>query len=323
MSAETVLVIALVLFALAALMVGVSLLGRDRRQSRAQARIDDWVRYREDPVVREAFDQVKRPGRLARVQALFGRSAEWGERLEKGRLAWWLMEKEDRQLLASAGFSNPALARGQYLFIRFSLMLALPVLVWSLGGESLAAKVMMAFAAFALGFLAPKWYLRSRVSARQKQAEQELPLLIDLLRLLQGVGLSVDQSLHVVVNDFKHVLPVLGAELGMAIHHYARGMSREQSLSRLATGFNNDDLSAIARLIVQVDRHGGAVQDPLRQFAERVREKRRMGLKERVSKLTVKMTAVMVVTLLPALLIVTGGAGFISIFRSMGRLGGL
>jgi len=273
-------------------------------------------------VVREAFDQVKRPGKLHRVQALFGRSAEWGERLEKGRLAWWLMEKEDRQLLASAGFANPALARGQYLFVRFFLMLALPVLAWSVG-ESAVTKVMFAFAAFALGFLAPKWYLRSRVSARHKQAEQELPLLIDLLRLLQGVGLSVDQSLHVVINDFKHVLPVLGAELGMATHHYARGMSREQSLSRLATGFNNEDLSAIARLIVQVDRHGGAVQDPLRQFAERVREKRRMGLKERVSKLTVKMTAVMVVTLLPALLIVTGGAGFISIFRSMGRLGGL
>lgn len=47
-----------------------------------------------------------------------------------------------------------------------------------------------------------------------------------------------------------------------------------------------------------------------------------MELKERVGKLTVKMTGVMVLTLLPALIIVTGGAGswpFSAVWRD-GRL---
>src|SRR5690606_17238827 len=114
------------------------------------------------------------------------------------------------------------------------------------------------------------------------------PLLIDLLRLLQGVGLSIDQSLHVIVTEFRTVLPVLAAELEIAVNQHARGLSREQSLQRLATGFGNEELTAVARMIVQVDRHGGAVQEPLKQFSERVREQRRMELKERVGKLTVK-----------------------------------
>jgi tight adherence protein C len=41
-------------------------------------------------------------------------------------------------------------------------------------------------------------------------------------------------------------------------------------------------------------------------------------MKERIGKITVKMTAVMVTTLLPALVIVTAGPGFIAVFHSLG-----
>jgi tight adherence protein C len=44
-------------------------------------------------------------------------------------------------------------------------------------------------------------------------------------------------------------------------------------------------------------------------------------MKERIGKITVKMTGVMVTTLLPALVIVTAGPGFIAIFRSLGAIG--
>jgi tight adherence protein C len=168
----------------------------------------------------------------------------------------------------------------------------------------------------------PKWIISVRVARRKRQAGEELPLLVDLLRLLQGVGLSMDQSLHIVVNEFAEVMPVLAGELGMAVDQYTRGRSREQSLARLALGFENDDLSAICRLIAQVDQHGGAVQEPLQRFGERLREQRRLDLKEKVGKLTVKMTGVMVLTLLPALLIVTAGSGFLAVIRGLSQLGG-
>ena len=80
-------------------------------------------------------------------------------------------------------------------------------------------------------------------------------------------------------------------------------------------------MSAIARLIIQVDRYGGAVQQPLQQFSDRVREQRKLDMKEKIGKLTVKMTGVMVVALLPALLIITGGAGFLAIVRALSKIG--
>lgn len=45
-------------------------------------------------------------------------------------------------------------------------------------------------------------------------------------------------------------------------------------------------------------------------------------MKARVARLTVKMTGVMVVTLLPALLIITGGSGFVALLRGMSQVMG-
>lgn len=149
---------------------------------------------------------------------------------------------------------------------------------------------------------------------------RELPLFVDLLRLLQGVGLSLDQSLQIMATDFSHVLRVLGYELTLANRQYARGRTREHSLQRLATLHNNENLRGLVSLLVQVDRHGGAVQEPLRQFSERLREHRRSEMKERIGKITVKMTGIMVTTLLPALVIVTAGPGFLAVIRSLGAL---
>ena len=71
------------------------------------------------------------------------------------------------------------------------------------------------------------------------------------------------------------MLPVLSYELRLATEH-VRGRTREQSLARLASGFDNDDISAICRLIAQVDQHGGAVQEPLQR--RRAAARRRLDL---------------------------------------------
>ncbi|RYZ08767.1 MAG: type II secretion system F family protein, partial [Comamonadaceae bacterium] len=177
----------------------------------------------------------------------------------------------------------------------------------------------MALAAVA-GFMAPKWLLGRLAAARREQVAQELPLFVDLLRLLQGVGLSLDQSLQIMADEFAHVLRVLARELEIANRQYSQGRTREHSLQRLGTLHGNESLGNLVALLVQVDRHGGAVQEPLAQFGERLRERRRAELKGRIGRITVKMTGVMVTTLLPALVIVTAGPGFLAVIRSLGAM---
>jgi tight adherence protein C len=167
------------------------------------------------------------------------------------------------------------------------------------------------------GFMLPKIVLARRARRRRNRVVNELPLLVDLLRLLQGVGLSLDQALQVVVSDFRGMLPVLSSELEIAQRQFSTGRTREQSFNRLAQSYDNEDLRAVVRLLVQVDRHGGAVQEPLKQFGDRLREMRRAMLRERIGRLAVKMTGVMIVTLLPALMIVTAGPGVMAVQHSL------
>jgi len=315
--------VAFLALALLTLAVGVTL--RAARQSRSRRVVDRALAAREGRRAEAAADM---PDARARMESLKAMAQSMGGRLEEGRLGESLLADEDRKLIDMCGYVNLGRARAVFVLMRALLAVLLPVAAWILVGnrawlfnETLTRAVVV-FLGFGAGWMLPKWLMMRRASRRRREAVAELPLLIDLLRLLQGVGLSIDQCLHIVVTDFQRVMPVLGHELRLANEQYARGRSREQSLGRLMNGFDNDDLNAICRLMVQVDRHGGAVQEPLTRFSERVRERRRLDLRESVARTTVKMTGVMVITLLPALIIVTGGAGLLAVVRGLSRVAG-
>ncbi|MBN3783765.1 MULTISPECIES: type II secretion system F family protein [Burkholderia] len=253
-----------------------------------------------------------------RVQRLLDRLSAAGMRWLDTGFGKYAVAEEDRRLLEQAGYVD-ARTRGLFLSARVACGIALPLLfvIFASGRAKGSIWMVGMFVAFGLGFMLPKLYVQRRAASRRQSVVDELPLLVDMLRLLQGVGLSLDQSLQVVTNDFRGMLPVLSSEVGIAQRQFAAGRTREQSLQRLSGGFDNEDLRAIVRLMIQVDKHGGAVQEPLKQFGDRLRETRRAMLRERIGRLTVKMTGVMVLTLLPALLIVTAGPGMLAVMRAL------
>lgn len=307
--------LSILLLATAALLVGGALLRQLWRFMRSEKMLSKMIDVQEHP------GQEKLPeGPLLRrwLDDFLKYMAHWVDT----PLGKQLVAEEDRTLLDQCGVND---SRGKTLFFATRVLLGIgfPVLAWVLfAHRSSQVLIIAAFLGFALGYMGPKWMMQARARERRQKAAEELPLLIDLLRLLQGVGMSIDQSLHVVENEFSRSLPILSKELQMAAQQYLNGRTRDQSLRRFSNVFDNEDMSAVARLIVQVDRYGGAVQQPLQQFSDRLREQRKLDMKEKVGKLTVKMTGVMVLALLPALLIITGGAGFLAIIRALSKMGG-
>lgn len=317
--------VALLLVALGCLVAGGGLLLRLRQQlrsgktldaaltARAMAQATEAAGGHHAGAVGDANGDVPEQRWLARAIALGTRWSEssWGEHL---------VAEEDRRVLDQCGWND---ARGRALFVlaRVGLAVLFPLIVWfwlhGSGGTGTLIRVLVAVGA---GVMLPKLWVTRRARARREALIDELPLLIDLLRLLQGVGLSIDQCLHVIVGDFRHVLPVLAREFEIANRSYSTGRTREQSLVRLRDAYDNDDLRAVVKLIVQVEQHGGAVQEPLQQFSERLREQRRQTMKERIGRLTVKMTLVMMVTLLPALMMVIAGPALLSLLHTLGSL---
>lgn len=311
---HTLIILAILLIAAASLMVGGAMLARTWRLKRNLDTVDEKIAANE----RASGGLTPEPKSVRWQDRIVAMGADWVD-TPFGRQ---LVAEEDRHLLDQCGV-NDKRGQAQFFVARMTLAVLLP-----LGGFLLFANAtwlrfgLIMFFGLGVGYMLPKWVMQRVAAERGRKVAEELPLLIDLLRLLQGVGLSVDQSLHVIETEFINVLEVLGEEIAISSRQYRAGRTREQSMRRFSTVFDNEDLQSIARLIVQVEHHGGAVQEPLKLFSERIREQRKLDMKERVGKLTVKMTGVMVLTLLPGLLIITGGVGFLAVIRALTKIAG-
>lgn len=307
------------LVGLASLALGLDFWLGARRKAQARQRLDAVLAGdRPAPVDAEGEASVKRRPGAATARRLGDSMASWGERVSVSRFGQMSLEDEDVRLLALCNFRD---LRSRYIFLGIRMLTPLLLMAGvGLFWTGSATNFWLAlFAAGAFGFLLPKWVLKALAARRHSRVEVELPWLLELLQLLMGVGLSVDQSLQLVINDFRGTAPVLADELGIANQQFSAGRSREQSLQRLVKLFDNDDLKVFVDLLTQIDRYGGSVQEPMKRFGDRLLEQRRNRVREKIGVITVKMSAVMILFLLPALLIVAGGPGFIGILRALGN----
>lgn len=309
MNPATLWILALVLLAAGMALFGVAYWVQGARLQRSEA-------------ILEAALQPRGPATPAAPPAARSRWAwleQFGAQFSGSRIEGALLASEDRMLLDLGGW-NTRSGTAIYLALRLLLALSVLLLVLALAPVDGMAGLLTCVGALAAGLLLPKVVLGIWAGRRRRRVGNELPMLIDLLRLLQGVGFSMDQSLQTLGDKLRPALPVLGQEIHDANVNYSLGRSRPQSLRRLSEAYDDEDLRSLVQLIVQVHAHGGAVQEPLKQFSVRLREQRRHTLKEKVGKLSVKMTVVMMVTLLPALMLVLSGPALMALASTLTRM---
>lgn len=312
-TSRILLLLSLALLALAVLIVAGVIAHAQQRKDRISG------------VVQAALDRQGVAASSTAFNTGFDAPGSYGDSGEKLPLHWLnssfgkaLVADEDRALLGQSGWNS---SRGQLYFLiaRCAAALLLPMLVAFVFSNSQYFFLGLCIA-FVVGFLLPKWVLRSTAKRKKVCVARELPLLVDLLGLLQGTGMSLDQALQVIATDFGNVMPVLSKEVSMVNQQYSHGSTRERSFARMSEIYQNENLVNLTALLLQIDKHGGAVQEPLKVFGERLREQRKARMKELIGKISVKMTGVMVVTLLPALIIVTAGPGFLAVIRALGGM---
>lgn len=232
------------------------------------------------------------------------------------------LDSEVSLMLAQAGW------RGREARILFSgLQVFLPLvaaagmgffwLPWSLQGPLDQRLFFVLFVLCALAYLAPKFILRMLVKSRKRRIAGEVPVFVDLLRIFFDVGLGTDQALVAIANENKRVLPDLSGEIDIVLRQVAVGGERAQGMREMARVLDVPELTDMMALLGQIDQYGGSVQQPILQFAELLQDRRRTELQERVTKLSAKMTIVMVLFMFPALMIIAAGPGFLATIRAL------
>ncbi|MGE0080164.1 MAG: type II secretion system F family protein [Thiohalomonadaceae bacterium] len=241
---------------------------------------------------------------------------------------WLSSHEEDPELvklLARAGWrrqQDQALLAGLQLVLPLATTLVTALAWFGTGGGFSLRAVSYLFAAFALGYLAPKYLLRYLGKRRQRLINEEVPLLAQVLKVLFDAGLGLDQALLTVSTEHADMVPVLASELRPVMRQVSRGADRSEALVQMARTQEVQDLTDLVTLLRQIDRYGGGIQQPLKNFVDLIDERRRTELHERVGKLSGSMTIVMVLFLFPALLVFLAGPGFLAIVRMLTGFGG-
>lgn len=168
--------------------------------------------------------------------------------------------------------------------------------------------------------LMPKRVINSRANDRLKRIDDELSLFVQMLRILFDAGLAVEQALRVMANEAKLVLPELVLELDPILRRAEQGLDLENELGGAAAALDHANFTDVTVIIRQMLKQGGSARASLTKLIEVMESRRLTDMQEKVSKLTARMTVVMVVFFFPALVILLAGPGFISIGDAMGDM---
>ncbi|MBF8731003.1 type II secretion system F family protein [Pseudomonas guariconensis] len=259
-------------------------------------------------VARRLQGQLAREERLRDWLHWLGNSA-LGRRLQT-------LDSETQTLLERLGWRR---SRHRALFA--AVQLGLPVLAAGLtlllqqGG--LGHGLVLPLCALGIGYLLPKRLLAMAALRRQQRIAQEVSLVIPLLRILFESGLAVEQALRVLSQESRTLVPHVSEELRLVLQRVDSGLALGPELEKTARLLAVDEFIDTCVILRQLLVQGSGAMKSLLGLKTLLDDRRLTRLQERVSKMSAKMSAVMMMCLFPALIIVLAGPGFTALTRAL------
>ena len=228
------------------------------------------------------------------------------------------LDNETQILLNRLGWRS---TRRRSLFAAFQvgvpvLALALSLLVQSLFFPPVENHWIAPAFATGIGYLLPKRLLAAATKRRQKQLAIEISTFIALLRILFESGMAVEQSLRVLSNEGKQLLPALTHELRLVLARVDSGLELGDELNKAARLLAVEEFTDTCVILQQLIHQGGGAMKSLQALKQLLDDRRLTRLQEYISKMSAKMSVVMMLFLFPALLIVLAGPGFTALARA-------
>lgn len=232
---------------------------------------------------------------------------------------------QDTELASMLWMANLRTTQQKYLYFVAALLLpvvllAVTALYHWVSSEGLKSPLLTFFFVGVLGYLAPKRILSNYAEGRKNRLVDEVPVFIQMLKILFDSGLSVDQSLRIIVQEARIALPETSKELDAIIRRTTTGMDLAEELDHSARQLKIDEFSDVVSILKQMIRQGGSSRASLSKLSDLVTERRMTALQEKVSKISAKMTMVMITFMFPALLIVIAAPGFLAITKAFARM---
>ena len=167
------------------------------------------------------------------------------------------------------------------------------------------------------GFMLPKFWLNQQIKKRRVEIQRALPDALDMLTIGVEAGLAFESALLRVGDQWNNAL---SQEFRRVVSEMRIGVSRNESLRRMADRVGVEDLSTFVAVLIQSNMLGVSISQVLKTQADQMRLKRRQYAEEMAHAATVKIVMVLVFFILPSLFIVILGP---AIPRIMSTLSGV
>ena len=168
----------------------------------------------------------------------------------------------------------------------------------------------------AVGFMIPD-YIVSKLSKRRKEKIEKLaPDAIDLLTLTVESGISFDEALQVVSQSMQGYGSVLADELEILAAELVVLPHREAAFANLVDRTGSATFGYLKLAILQGEKFGAPVAGSLRIVAEESRQQNFLDKEEKGAKLPVYLSIPLMLFILPPVVVVSVGPGFIQLMRS-------
>src|SRR5579863_7634190 len=232
----------------------------------------------------------------------------------------WIKGSEKR--LRQAGYRGER-AVGVYM------MIAAAALVICLGGMLYLQRNNAASNLFTgmigagiIGFMGPQITLGKLASRYRQRLQEALPDTVDLLGIVLGTGLSLDQAMLRVSEEMQYIYPALANEFYTVVMQVRAGQERTKAFAAMVRRTGIEDIKALSAMIIQSERFGTSLAQALKVYADALRTRRRLRAETAVGKAGIKMLFPIVIFILPVLFVITLVPGMLSVLHDLKMLGG-
>ncbi len=229
----------------------------------------------------------------------------------------WIRETERE--LAQAGIRRKEATGLFAIFQAFFFAIMVSGMLYLQRGNPVSAKFGGLMAALILGYLLPKQVLHRLVKRYRRKLQDALPDTVDLLGIVLGTGLALDQAMMRVSEEMEYIYPELAAEFSTVVMQVKAGQERSKAFQQLVRRTGIEDIKSLAAMIVQSERFGTSLSQALSVYADGLRTRRRLRAETEVGRAGIKMLFPMVLFILPVLFIVTLVPGVLSVLRDLAQ----
>jgi tight adherence protein C len=169
-------------------------------------------------------------------------------------------------------------------------------------------------AAFIIGFMGPSMVLGRLEKRYRKRLQEALPDTVDLLGIVLGTGLALDQAMVRVSDEMQYIYPELASEFYTVVMQVRAGQERSSAFTQLVRRTGLED--------IQSERFGTSLSQALKVYADALRTRRKLRAEAAVGKAGIKMLFPIVIFILPVLFVITLVPGMLSVLHDLKMLGG-